>query len=100
MKRVAHFFYQKCNFFNKKFTNVLHISEKCSIFVAISHILKYIIAIMKKICTLLFCAIISTGSIFAEGGTCGENLTWDLTAGTLTISGTGAMGTRQITNRH
>ncbi|MCR5532413.1 MAG: fibronectin type III domain-containing protein [Paludibacteraceae bacterium] len=29
--------------------------------------------------------------MFAESGTCGENLTWDLTNGVLTISGTGAM---------
>jgi hypothetical protein len=33
----------------------------------------------------------SVGFIFAESGTCGENLTWDLTDGVLTISGFGAM---------
>ena len=30
-------------------------------------------------------------SISAESGTCGDNLTWDLTDGVLTISGSGAM---------
>ncbi len=30
-------------------------------------------------------------SLFAQSGTCGDNLTWNLSDGTLTISGTGAM---------
>ena len=39
--------------------------------------------------TLAFIAGIGTAS--AESGTCGDNLTWDLTDGVLTISGTGEM---------
>ena len=35
--------------------------------------------------------VASIGTIFAASGTCGDNLTWDLTNGVLTISGTGAM---------
>lgn len=35
--------------------------------------------------------VTSAGSLFAASGTCGDNLTWDLTDGVLTISGTGAM---------
>ena len=45
----------------------------------------------KKIFTLLLAVAASVGTMFAESGTCGENLTWDLTDGVLTISGTGAM---------
>ena len=44
-----------------------------------------------KILTLLFAIVASTSMMFAESGTCGDNLTWDLTAGVLTISGTGVM---------
>ncbi len=44
-----------------------------------------------KIFTLFLALIASAGTIFAESGTCGANLTWDLTDGVLTISGTGAM---------
>ena len=45
----------------------------------------------KKIFTLLLAVAAGIGTMFAESGTCGENLTWDLTDGVLTISGTGAM---------
>ncbi len=45
----------------------------------------------KKLFTLLLAVAASVGTMFAESGTCGENLTWDLTDGVLTISGTGAM---------
>ncbi len=45
----------------------------------------------KKLFTLLLAIVASMGPIFAESGTCGPNLTWDLTDGVLTISGTGAM---------
>ena len=45
----------------------------------------------NKLLTLLIALIASVGTLFAESGTCGENLTWDLTGGVLTISGTGAM---------
>ncbi len=46
---------------------------------------------MKKLFTLFFALAASVGTMFAESGTCGDNLTWDLTNGVLTISGTGAM---------
>ena len=45
----------------------------------------------KKLFTLLLAVAASVGVIFAENGTCGDNLTWDLTNGVLTISGIGAM---------
>ena len=45
----------------------------------------------KKLFTLLLAVAASVGTMFAESGTCGENLTWDLTNGVLTISGFGAM---------
>ncbi len=44
-----------------------------------------------KLLTLLLAMIASTSMLFAQSGTCGNNLTWDLTAGVLTISGTGVM---------
>jgi len=44
-----------------------------------------------KTFTLFLALAASVGTLFAESGTCGANLTWDLTDGTLTISGTGAM---------
>ncbi|MBQ7996221.1 MAG: leucine-rich repeat domain-containing protein [Paludibacteraceae bacterium] len=44
-----------------------------------------------KLFTLLLALIASVGSLFAQSGTCGDNLTWNLTNGVLTISGTGAM---------
>ena len=44
-----------------------------------------------KLFTLLLALIASTGLLFAESGTCGDNLTWDLTDSVLTVSGTGAM---------
>lgn len=46
---------------------------------------------MKKLFTLFVVLVASVGMMFAESGTCGENLTWDLTNGVLTISGTGDM---------
>ena len=46
---------------------------------------------MKKLFTLFLVLFASVGTMFAESGTCGENLTWDLTDGVLTISGTGEM---------
>ncbi|MBQ6777396.1 MAG: leucine-rich repeat domain-containing protein [Paludibacteraceae bacterium] len=45
----------------------------------------------KKIFTLLLAIVASVGFVFAESGSCGDNLTWNLTGGVLTISGTGAM---------
>ena len=44
-----------------------------------------------KLFTLLLALVASIGTIFAESGTCGNNLTWDLTNGVLTISGSGDM---------
>ncbi len=47
---------------------------------------------MKKTLFTLFLALAaSVGTLFAESGTCGENLTWDLKDGVLTISGIGVM---------
>ena len=46
---------------------------------------------MKKLFTLFLGLVACVGTMIAESGTCGENLTWDLTDGVLTISGTGAM---------
>ena len=46
---------------------------------------------MKKLFTLLLSLATCIGTLFAESGTCGDNLTWDLTNGVLTISGTGDM---------
>lgn len=45
----------------------------------------------KKIFTFFLALVASAGTLFAASGTCGDNLTWDLTDGVLTISGTGAM---------
>ena len=44
-----------------------------------------------KLFTLLLAVAASVGTLFAASGTCGTNVTWDLTSGVLTISGTGAM---------
>ena len=45
----------------------------------------------KKLFIFLLAVLTGTGTLFAANGTCGDNLTWNLTDGTLTISGTGAM---------
>ena len=48
--------------------------------------------IMKqKLLTLFLALAASVGTLFAQSGTCGDNLKWTLSGGTLTISGTGAM---------
>ena len=44
-----------------------------------------------KLFTLLLAIMASVSSLFAQSGTCGNNLTWNLTNGVLTISGTGDM---------
>lgn len=44
----------------------------------------------KKLFTFLL-AMASVGTAFAANGTCGANLTWNLTDGVMTISGTGTM---------
>jgi len=49
------------------------------------------LAAKKRFIALLLAIVASVGTMFAESGTCGDNLTWDLTDGVLTISGTGAM---------
>ena len=46
---------------------------------------------MKKLLTLFLALVAGVGTLFAESGECGEHLTWDLTDGVLTISGTGLM---------
>ena len=46
---------------------------------------------MRKIITFLLALTLGAGTIFAEGGKCGENLTWNLTDSVITISGTGDM---------
>ena len=45
----------------------------------------------NKLFTLLLALMASVGTMFAQSGTCGDNVTWNLTDGVLTISGTGAM---------
>lgn len=45
---------------------------------------------MKKIIIFALSLFVSLG-IWAESGTCGKNLYWNLKNGVLTISGTGAM---------
>ena len=49
------------------------------------------LAAKKRFIALLLAIVASVGTMFAASGTCGKNLTWDLTNGVLTISGTGAM---------
>ena len=46
---------------------------------------------MKKLFTLFLALAASVGTLFAVNGKCGANLTWDLTDGVLTISGSGDM---------
>ncbi len=47
---------------------------------------------MKHKIFIVFIALVaSVGTMFAESGTCGDNLTWDLTDGILTFSGSGDM---------
>ena len=46
---------------------------------------------MRKLFTFLIALVASANMMFAESGPCGENLTWDLTDGVLTIAGSGAM---------
>ncbi len=45
----------------------------------------------KKLFTFLLAIVASVGTMFAASGTCGEKLTWNLSNGTLTISGFGTM---------
>ncbi len=44
-----------------------------------------------KLLTLFLALVASVGTLFAQSGTCGTNLKWTLSSGTLTISGNGAM---------
>ncbi len=47
---------------------------------------------MKKIFTFFLALVASAGTLFAESGTCGDNLKWELnSSGVLTISGSGDM---------
>lgn len=54
----------------------------------------------QKIFTLLFAVVAITSSLFAKNGTCGKNLTWDLTDGVLTISGFGDMTNYDNDDKH
>ncbi len=45
----------------------------------------------QKLITLFFALVAGAGTLFAQSGACGDNLTWTLNDGTLTISGTGDM---------
>ncbi|MBR6569619.1 MAG: leucine-rich repeat domain-containing protein [Clostridia bacterium] len=45
---------------------------------------------------MVLCAIFMATAAYASSGTCGENLTWTLENGTLTISGTGDMMDRTV----
>ncbi len=46
---------------------------------------------MKRKLLFLMALFVSSTMAWAESGSCGDNVTWDLTDGTLTISGSGAM---------
>ena len=46
---------------------------------------------MKKLLTLILAFMATTATLFADSGTCGANVNWDLTGDVLTISGTGYM---------
>ena len=46
---------------------------------------------MKKLFSFFLALAASVGMLHAESGTCGNNLTWNLSNGVLTISGTGDM---------
>ena len=43
------------------------------------------------LCAVLICSFALEVRADGEGGSCGDNLTWSLVEGTLTISGSGAM---------
>ncbi len=45
----------------------------------------------QKLFTLFLALVASVSAIYAQSGTCGDNLTWTLADSVLTISGTGAM---------
>ena len=46
---------------------------------------------MKKLLILILAFMATTATLFADSGSCGANVNWDLTGGVLTISGTGYM---------
>ena len=50
-----------------------------------------LINMKTKFLTLFLALVASIGIVFAQSGTCGNNLSWNLSNGVLTISGTGAM---------
>lgn len=55
-----------------------------------------------KLLILLLAIVASTASAWAQetSGTCGDNLTWEYNAGTLTLSGTGAMYDYDVYNSY
>lgn len=46
---------------------------------------------MKRILTLILALVASVSMLFAQSGTCGEGLTWNITDSVLTVSGEGPM---------
>ena len=52
----------------------------------------------QKLFTFFLALVASVGAIYAQSGSCGDNLTWTLSNGTLTISGTGAMADYEFYN--
>ena len=46
---------------------------------------------MKKLFSFFLALVASVGMLHAQNGTCGDNLTWNLSNGVLTISGSGNM---------
>lgn len=46
---------------------------------------------LRRLFTFIFALVVGAGIMFADSGKCGDNLTWTLNDGVLTISGTGAM---------
>jgi hypothetical protein len=60
-------------------------------------IIFYKLQVMKQFVLIIFMALVGVSG-FAQSGTCGDNLTWALADGTLTISGTGRMADYAINN--
>jgi hypothetical protein len=54
---------------------------------------------MKRFVLIIFMALVGVSG-FAQSGTCGDNLTWALADGTLTIRGTGAMPDYEAGDTH
>lgn len=59
---------------------------------------KKILSILLAACLIFSLLPVSAMADAAESGSCGDNLTWTLENGVLTISGTGRMGYYYPTN--